>query len=201
MLLSQVPTVHEYSQGGATDGVAVTSYGKGQLVGTTYTVPAHGQIDVNFELQLECVTAEQIKAVNELIRGLLDVSRQHEYDNLNKTEASGGLSFFAFFSGGLKSSTTNTNHTMDKWGLSEDNQKKIISEMMTLANKMNQFGYKGTIFNKDYDYSVSGNLFGIVMDCTVQQGTSSTQFRALAPNVHLADTSGTATLPTVGKLY
>jgi hypothetical protein len=201
MLLSQVPTVHEYAQGGATDGVSITSFGKGQLVGTTYAVPAHGQIDVDFQLQLQCITPDQVKAMNELIRGLLDASHQHEYDNLNKTEVSGGLSFFSFFSGGLKATTTNTNHTMDKWGLSEEHQKKIINEMMKLANKMNKFNYKGTIYNKEYDYSVSGNLFGIVMDCTVQQGSSSTQFRAIAPAVHLADATGTATLPIVGKLY
>lgn len=201
MLLSQIPVVHESAQGSSTDGVAVTSYGKGQLVGTTYTVPAHGQIDLNLKLQLQCVTPEQIKTMNELIRGLLDASHKHEFDNLNKTEISGGLSFFSFFSGGAKASTTNTNHTMDKWGLSKADQTRIISEMMKLANKMNVLDYKGTIYNKDFDYSVSGNLFGIVMDCTVQQGTSSSQFRAIAPGVHLADPTGTAALPTVGQLY
>lgn len=201
MDLALIPTAHSFEQGSATDGVAVTSYGQGQLTGATYTVPAHGQIDVEFSLKLQCVTPDDIKAMDELIRSLLKASEQHKYDNLNKTSVSGGISFFAFWSGGVKADTTNTNHTMTKWGLSEKNQEKIVDKMMQLAMKMSTFKYKGTVYNKDFDYAVSGNLFGIVMDCTIQQGTSSNQVRCLAPKAHLTDESGAAALPATGKLY
>jgi hypothetical protein len=201
MELALMPTVHGAEEGAAQDGVAVTSYGKGQLVGTTYTVPAHGQIDVNFKLQLQCVTPDQIKAMNDMIRGLLNASEQKKYDNLNTTKVSGGLSFFAFFSGGLKADTTNVNHTMHSWGLSPKDIAKIVTAMMKLANTMNKFEYKGTIYNKDYSYAVSGNLFGVVMDCTITQGTSQQQVRMIAPDVHLHDSGSGDSLPSVGKLY
>jgi hypothetical protein len=89
---------------------------------------------------------------------------------------------------------------MDSWGLSEANQAKIVSSMMALAQKTNHFSYHGTIYNRDYDYDVSGNLFGIVMDATIQQATTHNQVRFLAPQVHLQSPDGT-TLPIVGNLY
>ena len=90
---------------------------------------------------------------------------------------------------------------MEKWGLSPKNQGVIIQKMMEIAMTTNDFSYKGEIKNTDYDYSVTGNLFGIVMDCTIKQGSTTHQIRALAPKPHLQDPNSGATLPTVGKLY
>ena len=203
MELKNLDIVHGAEAGSATDGVAITSYGKGQLAGTTYTVPAHGKITVDFTLQIQCVSAAQVQTMDQLIRGLLKASEQGKYDSLEKThESSGGRSFLFFWSTGRKASSKETKKTLtETWGLTEAQQSKIIQGMLGLASKMNTFHYSGTIFNKEYDYAVTGNLFGIVMDATIQQAQSSAQVRFLGPNVHLESSDGVATLPSVGKLY
>ena len=42
------------------DGVSNASYGQGQLSGVMYTVPAHGEITVNFTINLLCITAQDV---------------------------------------------------------------------------------------------------------------------------------------------
>jgi hypothetical protein len=182
-------------------GVAITTYGKGQVTGTMFTVPAHAQINVDFRLKLLCVTPENVQTLTSLIRSLLDASHKHSFDELEKTEVSGGASFFGFFGwGGVSASYSDTKHTMDSFGLSERNQQAIVDAMMNIAQEVSQFNYSGTIFNRDFDYDVTGNLFGIVMDATIQQNQFQHQVRFLAPNVHLESNDGT-TLPSVGRLY
>jgi len=185
---------------GSTSGVAISAYGTGQLTGVVYTVPAHAQIDVDFKLQLQCVTPDNIKNMDALIKSLLDASRQSKYEEMSRTSVSGGVGFFGFWSGGVRASYEKTKQRMDQWGLSEENQQKIVTEMLKIANTFNEFNYKGTIYNRDYDYSVTGSLFGIVMDCEIKQDDATQQVRALAPNVHVQGDDGT-TLPSIGKLY
>jgi hypothetical protein len=192
--------VYPFGAGNET-GVAITTYGKGQVTGALYTVPAHAQINVDFKLKLHCVTPEDIQNLSSLIRSLLDASHQHSYDELEKLSASGGASFFGLFGwGGASASYSKTQHTMDSFGLSERNQKAIIDAMMIVAEQVSEFNYNGTIFNKDYDYDVTGNLFGIVMDAVISQDQYQHQLRFLAPNVHLESPDGTS-LPSVGQLY
>jgi hypothetical protein len=190
------------NEGSATDGVSVTAYGQGQCSGATYTVSAHSTIDVDFTIHQLCITPDNVNELNNLIRGLLDATKQHEYDELSKTESSGGMSFFWFLSsGGGTSSSSQTKHTMDSWGLTRDQQSKIIDTMMALTAKTNEFSFKGKISNDKYDYSVSGNLFAIVMDCMIDKGEVHNQVRFLAPDVHMNSTGGEATLPVTGSLY
>ena len=184
----------------ATDGVSVTAYGQGQLTGGTFTVPAHGEIELDFELDILCVTPADVVTLSELIRSLLDASHQHVYDDLQKTDICGGASLFGFFSLGVSASYSDTKHTMDSWGLSETNQRTIVDRMTQLAQKTNHFSYKGTVYNRDSDYDVTGNLFGIVMDATVTQNSVSQQFRLLAPQPHLQTADG-RTLPILDPLY
>jgi hypothetical protein len=186
---------------GANEGIAVTAYGQGQLSGVTYSVPAHGEISVDFSIKLMCVTPEDIKKLDALIRSLLDASKQHLYEEIEKTHASGGVGFFGFWAGSASASYDKTKHILDSWGLSEENQRTIVNAMMQLVQQMSTFNYKGTVYNKDYDYAVSGNLFAIVMDCSIQQGTAQNQVRLLAPNVHLESSDGKDRLPVIGKLY
>lgn len=182
-------------------GVAVTSYGQGQLTGAMFTVPAHATINVDFKLKLRCVTPDDVRALNSQIRALLDASHQHLYDELQKTEVSGGVSFFAFFGwGGASASYSDTKHTMDSFGLSERNQEAIVDAMMSIAQLVSEFNYSGTVENRDYDYDVTGNLFGIVMDAVIQQSQYQHQLKFLAPDVHLRTSDGTQ-LPVVGQLY
>lgn len=195
MAVSKSDVLEELSD--SDDGVAVNSYGQGKVSGVTFTVPAHGEIEVDFTLKMNCATPDDVKNMNDLIRGLLDASKQHEFDELEKTEVSGGLSFMTFWSGGAKASYSDTKHTMDKWGLSEENQQTIVKGMMELIQKQNVLRYKGTVHNREYDYSVSGNMFGIVMDAQIRQDQHSNQVRVLAPNAHMKGPDG-ETLPSVG---
>jgi hypothetical protein len=188
------------SPGSVQDGVAITAFGQGQLTGAMYTVPAHGEVHISISAHLVCVTPNDVMTLNGLIRSLLDASHQHLFDENSKTDISGGLGLFCFFSFGVSASYQDTKHTMDSWGLSEDNQKTIVNAMMNLVQKTSDFVMDGTVYNREYDYAVSGSIFGIVMDATIQQGSSQNQVRFLAPNPHLKSSDGT-TLPVLGKLY
>jgi hypothetical protein len=109
-----------------------------------FTVPAHAQVDVDFKLKLFCVTPETVQTLTSLIRSLLDASHKHSFDDLEKTEVSGGASFFGFFGwGGASASYSRTKHTMDSFGLSEANQVTIVNAMMNIAQETSQFNYKG----------------------------------------------------------
>ena len=192
-----------YPLGGPNEtGVSVTSYGRGQVTGVMYTVPAHGQINLDFKLKLLCVTPEDVQNLSNLIRSLLDASHQHIYDELEQTSISGGASFFGFFGwGGASASYSDTKHTMDSFGLSERNQQQIVDAMMKVAQQVSEFNYSGTVYNNAYDYDVTGNLFGIVMDAVISQDQFQHQLRFLAPKVQLDSPDGSASLPLTGQLY
>jgi hypothetical protein len=185
------------TQGQADDGVAITSYGKGQLSGVLYTVPAHGLINVDIQFKMQCVTPQDVVTLNNLIRGMLDASQYEHFDELSKTDISGGLSFFGFFSGGVSASYEDTKHTMSGFGLSEANQVTIINAMAAMAQNVNLIHMTGQVQNQAYPYSVSGNLFAIVMDATMQLSNGSSQTRTfVAPNGIVVAPSG-ETLPVV----
>ncbi len=196
-----LPLVNQLGDSSNETGVAINSYGRGQVTGAMFTVPAHGQINVDFKLKLLCVTPDDIQNLTNLIRSLLDASHQQVFDELQNTSISGGASFFGFFGwGGGSASYSDTKHTMDSFGLSERNQEAIVDAMMKLVQNVSEFNYSGTVFNKDYDYDVTGSLFGIVMDAVISQGQYQNQVRFLAPSVALQSPDGT-NLPCVGKLY
>ena len=78
-----------YPLGGQNEtGIAVSSYGKGQVTGAIYTVPAHAQINVDFKLKLLCVTPENVQNLSNLIKSLLNASHQHTYHELEKIQVS-----------------------------------------------------------------------------------------------------------------
>ncbi|MGM3175702.1 hypothetical protein [Dickeya lacustris] len=183
----------------ASNGITINTYGQGQCSGVTYTVPPHAVIDVDFEIKLQCITPAGIQTMNELIKSLLDASKRHEYEENSKKTASGGISFLPFF-GSAKASYEETKHTMEKWGLTEKSQDLIVEKMLELSNQLNVLKYKGTIFNKDYDYAVTGNIFAVVMDCTIKKDEQSSQQRYIGPTIHMSGEGGEV-LPTTEKLY
>jgi len=188
--------------GQAQDGVAIADYGQGQVSGVMYSVPAYSELTVDIDFYLLCMTPQDVLNLNSLIRGMLDASQYSHYDELSQMSISGGLSLFPFFSLGASASYSDTKHTMSGFGLSEDNQKTIIQAMAKTSQNTNHFGFHGPIYNRDHDFSVSGNAFGIVMDATIQQSDGSVQKRRLlAPNLHLQSDDGATTLPMIGKLY
>ena len=197
---SQLPTIFKNESYNET-GVAVTGYGKGQVTGTVYTIPAHGEITVDFKLRLMCVTPENVQNLTDLIKSMLDASRQEYFREFERTHVSGGASFFGMFGwGGGRASYTKTKEVMESMGLSEENQRTIVGKMVELANEWSEFNYSGTIYNKNNSYSVYGSLFGIVMDADIKQDSYNNQLRFLAPNVHMQTNEGLI-LESRGKLY
>ena len=107
------------------DGVAVTSYGVGRVSGVMYTVPAHGDIEVDFRIRLLCITPEDVRNLSNLIESMIDASRQGYWNDYSRTHVSGGASFFGFFSAGVRASYTRVKQRMEWWGLSEENQRVV----------------------------------------------------------------------------
>lgn len=190
-MLSSLPQVK--------DGISVNAYGQGQLAGATFTAPAHSTTDIDIKLQIMCVTPQNIENLEKLILSMLNASQQESFKQHSVSTSSGGSAFFGIFSHSNHSTTTTTD-VLNTLGLTVEQQSKIIDQMLTITNKMNTFNLKSTIPNEEYDYSVSGSLFGIVMDATIQKGENHTQVRFLAPKTHLKSSTG-ETLPVVGKLY
>ncbi len=89
-------------------GVNVKAYGLGQLTGAVFTVPAFSEIEVDFKLRLQAVSAESIKNMDNLIQSLLSASKREEYKEFEKIQASGGLGFSWFWSGGASASYEKT---------------------------------------------------------------------------------------------
>ena len=130
---------------------------------------------------------------------MLDASQYQHYDDLAKTDISGGASFFGMFGwGGASASYSDTKHTMSGFGLSEANQVTIINAMAAVAQNVNVIHTFGTVNNTPYDYSVSGNVWCIVMDATIQQSDGSVQNRRfVAPNGLIVDPTSGASLPVI----
>ena len=63
-------TLFKSPSGVAQDGVSITAYGQEQLTGAMYTVPAHGQIDIDINAHLICVTPADVAMLDGLIRSL-----------------------------------------------------------------------------------------------------------------------------------
>jgi hypothetical protein len=182
-------------------GISITAYGKGQLTGATYTVPPHGEITVSFKLKILSVTKDQIRDLDDLILSLLEASKQSLYKEIENISASGGTSFFGFFGLSASASYSKTKQKMESWGLSEENQRVIVGKMMELTQQMNEIDYQGTVYNRDNSYSVSGNLFGIVMDATIKQREFQNQIRMLAPKPIFQSGDGAETLQVQDPLY
>jgi hypothetical protein len=81
---------------------------------------------------------------------------------------------------------------MEAFGLSEENQRTIVNGMIQLANSLQEFNYRGVVKNANNDFSVSGNLFGFVMDAEISANQETKQVRFIAPNAVLKDASGGA---------
>ncbi len=196
----QLPTLLE-ADGASEEGIAVTGYGKGRVSGVMYTVPAHGEINVNFTVKMHCVTPEDVQKLTDLVKASLDASRREMFREYERTHVSGGASFFGLFGwGGGRASYTKIKERMNSMGMSEENQRKVISAMMEAATEMTTFEYEGTIYNRHNSYSVSGDLFGIVMDAEISYEQATRQVRMIAPRPHMQSNGGEV-LPVIGDLY
>jgi hypothetical protein len=180
-------------------GVNVQAYGLGQLTGAIFSVPPGGEIGVDFKLRLQCVTGDAIKNMENLIKSLLDASKREKYEEDSKLTASGGFGFSFFWSGGARASYEQTKRRMEEYGLSEENQRTIVNQMMQLANSLQEFNYRGTVRNT-FDFTVSGSLFGFIMDCQITTGQETNEVRVIGPKPVLRGADGAA-IPVLEPLF
>eukprot|EP01084_Bolivina_argentea_P300890 518945_1 len=150
---------------------------------------------------MQTITPDDMKTLNSMVESMIKPSKKGSYENLKKTSLSGGSSFFSFLSGGVKASHKDIEKNMKSWGLSEENISKITTQMCEISNKSNTYTLEADIDNSKYDYSVSGNLFVVVMDCQISTKDKHIQQRYIAPHVNLISNYGAATLPVTEPLY
>ncbi|MCE2570705.1 hypothetical protein [Motilimonas eburnea] len=178
--------------------IELLSYGKGKCYGVTCTVPAHGEIQIEFELELQCVTTENTLYMDSLVYQLLDNSKKAAYKALASKEISGGISFLPFF-GTAAASAEQVKQTMDQWGLNQGAQNQIVEAMLQMHTTSNSFKFQGSVNNTLGHEPLNGSVCLIFMECEVTNGTNTLQQRYVGPNLHL--TINQQAIPIIGKLY
>lgn len=196
-----LPILSQARDGTNETGVSIDAYGLGQLSAVFFTAPAHSETEVNFTVNMFCLTPADVANLSNLIRSLLDASHQRIYDDMQSTGVTGGAGFFGFFSWGARANYSSTKRRMDSWGLSEENQKTIVQAMMERTAVINTFTYRSVVHNTNNDYDVTGNIYGVVMDVTASFNGFQKQYRVLAPKPVLHDPGSGDTLPVVDPLY
>jgi hypothetical protein len=180
-------------------GISIKNYNTGQCSGIAYSVPAHAEISIEFDLKMDCISPPYIEILDNLVYSLLDASNKEKYKELKKNPISGGCSFVPFF-GTSKASCEDTRYILNNWGLSLKNQKIILETMLITPTSWNSFPFKGTIDNKSNDYVVKGKIYYIFMSCQVSIDERTVEQTYTAPIVHFQNDSGKI-LPVIGKLY
>eukprot|EP01084_Bolivina_argentea_P129412 228566_1 len=182
------------------NGAIVNSYGRGQVSGVIYTVAPHEIKKIDIKIKVCCVSQKDIQSLNNYIRIMLSGNGRKNYDKWSENATSGGISLIEFLCGGSEASHDDIKKRMKKFGLTDKQISDIIARMFKSVNTVSEFDSKGTIYNENYDYPVSGSIFVIVMDLKIVQGNRQKQLRYIGPNIHLSGTKS-ETLPIIGKLY
>jgi len=180
-------------------GISVKCYNTGQCSGVAYTVAAHSEISIEFDLKMECVSPSYTEGLNDMVYSLLNDNKKTKYKDLAKKAISGGISFVPFF-GTSRASCQQTKNTLDSWELNEINQTIIMKSMLSSKTSWNTFHFKGIIDNKHNDHAVTGTVYYIFMNCQVTIDENSVDQRYTAPDVHFQG-SKDEILPIIGKLY
>ncbi|MEK2059026.1 hypothetical protein WOB64_02710 [Vibrio parahaemolyticus] len=196
----EVPLVPFVRPMGSSSGLAVQAFGQGQIAGASYSVPAHGELTLDFDIKLSCITPENVQNITDTIKALLSASEYERFKEMEKRTASGGISFFGLFGWSGRGSYEKTKERMSGFGLSEENQRTIINTMAKAASELSTYKVNGTIYNRNNDYSVSGHIYAMVMDCQIVSDEYVNQQRYIGNRAHLRTDDG-ENIPVLGKLY
>lgn len=165
---------------GAADSFSVESQGYGSLSALAYTVPAHSNGKIKAEIETLALTSNDVKNLNDLIRGMVSASQYEKVREYESTHASANLSWWGFWSGGGGASYEKTRESLRGFGLSEDNIRTIVSAMAEVAKKMSKVVIDFEVLNAKNDYAVSGNLMLYTIAGTVATQNQQIQYRMLA---------------------
>jgi hypothetical protein len=197
-ILFPPPMLRTHAVRAATDGFSITSQGYGSITGLTYTIPAHTDADFDVDLKVLALTSNDVQNLNNLIKGMVSASQYDKVDDYERTHASADVSFWGMLGGGGGASYEKTHHEMSGFGLSEENQRTIVSAMSEIAKNMSRVGVKIHVHNSANDYAVSGNMIVFTIAGTVVTQNQQSQYRMIAKQ-GVAGT-GDQTAPTSNEI-
>jgi hypothetical protein len=180
--------------GQAGDRFSIDAQGYGSITGLGYTVPAHSDADFDIDLKVLSLTSNDVTNLNNLIQGMVGASNWQKVRDYESTHASANLSYWGFLGGGGGASYEKTHELQSGFGLSEENQRTIVSAMSEIAKNMSRVAVKVHVKNSANSYAVSGNMIVYTISGTVTSNNKQYQYRMIADQ-GLAG-SGDQTAPT-----
>jgi ribosomal protein S13 len=180
-------------------GFSVEAQGIGSFTGLAYTVPAHTEGKIEADIKTMAITSEDVKKLNDLVMSMLNASEREKVETHTSTNVSANISVWSMFGGGSgNASYTQTKDTMKSMGLTEEQITTIVESLFDIAQKMSSVKLDFMIYNRDNDYSVSGDLelYTVSGKITTSKGTA--EYRFLA-NKGTAG-NGQQTAPADGKI-
>ena len=156
--------------------------GMGQLVGLSYSVPAHTTGNIKATLQTSALTSQDVEDLNKLAMGLLDASYHEVIKEHEKTSASASLSLWGWFLGGNGASASyeKTRDTMKSKGLSDAQITQLMTAFMEKATNMSTVQIDFYVNNELNDYPVEGDLYLYTVSGTIQTEKGTATYRMLA---------------------
>lgn len=182
----------------STTGFNANSVGTGSFTGLAYTVPAYTKGTIKADLEVMCITTEDVKTLNSLVDTMLSSSAKSKIASSTTTKASADLSFWDFLFGGASASVTHSNSAMHSLGLTTDQITIIVKKLFDIASKMSHVSIDFEVENQNHDFSVSGDLELFTIGGTVSSGKETKQYRMLANQGTAGNSSGQA--PAKGKI-
>lgn len=174
--------VAENVSGGAEEAYSIEVQGQGQLVGLSYTIPAHTTGTIKAKLQTSALTSEDVANLNALALGMLNASYREQIKEYEKTSASANLSVWTWFFGGSTASASyeKTVETMKAKGLTEAQITKLMDAFLERAQSMSTVELEFYVNNSANDYSVSGDLYLYTVSGSIKTQKGTAQYRMLA---------------------
>ena len=168
--------------GGAEEAFSIEVSGLGQLVGLSYTVPAHTSGKITATLQTSALTSEDVKNLNDLAMGMLNASYKEQVKEYEKTSADANVSLWTWFfgGGGASASYEKTKETMTSKGLTETQITMLMDAFLERAKSMSSVKIEFYVNNTNNDYAVSGDLYLYTVSGTVKTQKGTHQYRMLA---------------------
>ncbi|CAI8939418.1 hypothetical protein [Chryseobacterium sp. IT-36CA2] len=168
--------------GESTESYSIEVAGQGQLTGLSYTVPAHTEGRIKAKLQINAMSSEDVKKLNDLAMGMLNASAKEELREFEKTSASANLSVWTWFfgGGGASASYEKTKNLMKSKGLTEAQITTLMNTFLEMAKKMSTVQINFYVNNSANSYSVSGDLYLYTVSGTIKTEKGTSQYRMLS---------------------
>ena len=154
----EVVEFHERTQSSANSTestVAVKSGGYGSVRGVMFSAPGYSTTTVTFTINTVSFSADDINNIKGLIKSMVSASDYKKIEEHTKTSASGSWSFFT--GPKAEASASYTKDVMEGYGLSEENQKLLITKLFELLPKPSTYTYTSVITNPTGE-QVSGQM-------------------------------------------